>query len=694
MPTVNKQKQATYNLLIGEKSHANPFAPSSGGRLIQNFIPHRGGYLERKTAAEKFVNTSVAQEVWRIIPFRYQTHYGTDHSELLWVKDDGKIYRKEFGGETEIYPASETGGRVLTNPSEVAWVAANNKLFISDGDQSLVYIGQQNTGNAWFVLGMDAPHHAPDVIKLSTPATTRSLTTGRKYAVSWVHIVNGVRIHESSRSPVASPGSTTNQFYRIIQPQGAPSRATHWSIYASAIDGANSPGLFRRATVLIDKQYFDDNSPDYGETGAEFESSIRQPERNDKPPRSKMLVAHKARIFARNEDNKNEMWFSALGEVRGELNGAGEESFPGFKSDTISDIQNFFDTPDQTSEVSGAVSWSNNLWFFTKKEGYRLQGEGGLLDNLALRDFHPLPAFKVGCAGPHTICQTPFGIAWITPERKVVMFSGGGFATDMTAALIDIGYEKQLLFDRIPDDQLAKSQLIYFMPLNSLVFRFQDDTATNRLYLFSFDLRTKEQLGGWYNFNDVDATCIGTFFDVNKEFLLVGEADGDIRDIGQVIGNAVVAKTESLIGGVILGAASTVVANYPAATFRSNNTDFGYDGAKVVDEIRVAAHRQSNYDQAISATSVPTVAFWSDVLDPENPGSSTAVTMSSATKARNFRGHIGSTGGTYGEHLMVEVSYATGAPEGTADADDFLECHTSRINGLGLVWHPKEEKIA
>ena len=182
------------------------------------------------------------------------------------------------------------------------------------------------------------------------------------------------------------------------------------------------------------------------------------------------------------------------------------------------------------------------------------------------------------------------------------------------------------------------------------------------------------------------------YFDTNKEFLLVGENDGELRAIEQVSGNSVIGKAEALIGKIVIGA-STQITNYPAATYRTANSNLGYDGMKVAQKLVVAAHRQSVADNAVSATNVPTIAFWDDVLDPETPGASTAVTMSAVTKIRNFRGHLGAAGGTLCDRVMAEISYATGVPEGTADGNDFLECHTSRINGLGIVWSPKEEQM-
>src|SRR3990167_10881552 len=107
MGSVNKQKSATYNLLDRESGPINPMSPTSGGRQVRNFIPRKGGYLERKTAAQRFLSnnpTIVAEEIWRIIDFKYQDKAGGDHSEIIYIKDDGRIYTKRKGGEEEIYP--------------------------------------------------------------------------------------------------------------------------------------------------------------------------------------------------------------------------------------------------------------------------------------------------------------------------------------------------------------------------------------------------------------------------------------------------------------------------------------------------------------------------------------------------------------------------------------------------------------
>src|SRR3990167_11102778 len=133
MGSVNKQKSSTYNLLARESGPINPMSPTSGGRQVRNFIPRKGGYLERKTAAEFFLARAagndpaiVTEEIWHIIDFKYQDKAGGDHSELIYIKDDGRIYTKRKGGEEEIYPRytirplrftdGSGGGSSVTNP--------------------------------------------------------------------------------------------------------------------------------------------------------------------------------------------------------------------------------------------------------------------------------------------------------------------------------------------------------------------------------------------------------------------------------------------------------------------------------------------------------------------------------------------------------------------------------------------------
>src|SRR3990167_251057 len=82
MGSVQKQKASTYNLLARESSPINPMSPTSGGRQVRNFIPRKGGYLERKTAAQRFLSNDpaiVGEEIWHIIDFKYQDKAGGDH---------------------------------------------------------------------------------------------------------------------------------------------------------------------------------------------------------------------------------------------------------------------------------------------------------------------------------------------------------------------------------------------------------------------------------------------------------------------------------------------------------------------------------------------------------------------------------------------------------------------------------------
>src|SRR3989304_8528635 len=144
MGSVNKQKSSSYNLLAREAGPINPLSPTSGGRQVRNLIPRKGGYLERKTAAQRFLSnnpTIVAEEIWHIIDFKYQDKAGGDHSELIYIKDDGRIYTKRKGGEEEIYPRytirprvySTSGSGTATNPYNALDWNSTTKADIDSG---------------------------------------------------------------------------------------------------------------------------------------------------------------------------------------------------------------------------------------------------------------------------------------------------------------------------------------------------------------------------------------------------------------------------------------------------------------------------------------------------------------------------------------------------------------------------------
>ena len=131
----------------------------------------------------------------------------------------------------------------------------------------------------------------------------------------------------------------------------------------------------------------------------------KAPVRNDPPPKSTVGEVAKNRIFLRDDQNPENFWFSALGEVKGLSNGAPDESFPGKDSSSISDLVNNDFIPDR--EIR-AMKMHNNIGFlFSERRGFGLTGELSLLDNRSPRDMAKLEVFFRGVRGSRCYREYP-----------------------------------------------------------------------------------------------------------------------------------------------------------------------------------------------------------------------------------------------------------------------------------------------
>lgn len=669
----NQSKASFIAVAPATRLDLNPFAQAQGSaRIVRNFVPERGR-LARKAFSPKFTTlpSTASGRVWDVVNFRY-TRAGAAENRVLIFRSDGKVYLRQPSYDQEIFPAA-TGFSVLTKRPFVGQVS--NRLGFSDGISSYIYDGRDVQ-----VWGLTRSTTAPAV---SAVAGSLTAATGLKASITWVVLdETGARVHESSRSNVSAFQVLSAENLRVdITALSPPARATHWSAYVSELDGSE---IRRRvATTRITTLTVDVSA-------LPSATSPKEPIRNDPPPPTTVGEVAANRYIVRKESAPHEFWFSALGEVKGLLNGAADESFCGQHADTVSDVSNSDFVTDR--ELRAIREYENVRFLFTERRGFALIGELSLLDNVSPRSLVKLNQFSEGCVGPHGALATPYGLTWMSPGRRLWLWSGG-------QGLLDIGEPIQSALDTIPPNELGNIYMYWWdgngrQWLIVCLHCANGETGAslaNRCLIFDFSRPARRpdrdaDPGSWFEWTDITATCAGTYQDNDgHKTLLVGDTSGDVYQADVVCSPAHFARS-LILGQTYWG---STVQNNPAATLRTGLLIPNPDSWSVGQYIALVSGDQNAPGvPAVGTFSEPTLGSWIDVEDVGTPGTAITLTLDTALTSADKRAWLqpqsaGNTniGGALAKQFLFQADYAAGTnTTGNADGRE-----TARINTLYKV---------
>ena len=663
----DNQKQSTLGIIPGIKLEQNPFAQTQGTATILRNVINDSGRLMRKPFSPKWqAQASLASgRVWDMVTFKFYRS-SAPRTEFLRFQADGKVYKSTGGCEQEIFPGITSFGILVRKPLVRQ---LSNRLFFSDGVSSYVYDGR--TIQKW---GMAVPNVAPSTSAIGAGSLT--MATGLKAAVTAVVLDEaGNRVHESSRSPLADLQILAAEDLRIDKSSVTlDSRATHWSGYASELDGS---GILRRTnTTAIVTDTFD-------VTALPAATIPKAPTLNDAPPATTVGDVAENRIIMRDDSNPNKYWWTAMGEVQALSNGAPDESVPGHGSSSISPITNQDFVDDR--EIRAIVRHQNFTMLFTEARDYALVGTLSLIDNRAPRDLNKLKQFDLGTTGQEAALSLPFGVVWFTPGRKLVLWTSG-------TNLLDIGKPIQQALDTIPADELDKVSLHWWdgnerqwlmMVVHCADGETQDTTTlANRIFIYDFSLPVDERNpGSWFEWDDITATVIRTHqADDGSEVLLIGDTNGDIYQ-GDVVASPAHLSRSMILGKTYAGA--TVQSN-PACDIRTGLIMPGGDRWVVGQNISILTGDQDapGVPSAGSFTE-PTLSSWINPLDVGSPGTALTLSLGSAESSGDKDAWLlaetsGPSSGAYAKQFLFQASWAAGVDaSGEADGRE-----TARVNTL------------
>lgn len=658
------KKLETDELLIHDSTVQNPYAASPDAGTIENFIPTYGKLL-RATYAPPFEASSAASKVWNIIDFHFVRNNAREQ-QLLIFKANGKVYRRSACTELEVYPAF-TAFAAFSNKPAVVQIA--DRLHVSDGALYMIYDGWN-----WVQAGLTAPAAAP-----TTALVAGALTGNYKLAVSAVHILNGVRVHEGNRSPITGFLAPAAQNIRVTMPGDLPTRATHWSVYISEL--SNSDILRRSVTVPITS----------GTTDISTEPSPTAPTapiRNDSVQPSRVLAGWKNRLAMRSEVHPDQLWFTAFGEVKGLLNGACEECLPGRSDTSISDIVNSWTLPQEGEPVMAAI-WHDELLFaFSDRTGYFIKGEGTLLDNRSLRDFYPVQQFTFGAASPGSVCSTPFGLVVFTPENKLWLWNG-------KQEVFNIGLDIQSRLDAINPTEAADIQLSYWSS-GSSTWLFMP--LLDRIQIFDFSTTTEDSpLGIWFSIGTQGGlpqpTATGQY-NPGLPFMLSGHIDGSVHQIDAVSPQVNAQPTH-------VGLSFVLGETYVGATPQNSPTCLARSAAIAPEEttwsvghyVEIYQCGQNDTDTTGIRTSNPTVTIYYDRISPNNATGGVVLTLNTVPGSLERRGWLKPTAGasavgTLARRFQIEVGWPAGVD---TDGQARAQCVNNEVRKLSFAHQPRHE---
>ena len=664
-----QQKISAESIVPGIRLDINPFHQRMGtARILDNWIPEKTRLI-RKAYSPAFQTKAATAtgEVWCLVDFRYH-RAGAPESMFLTFRSDGKIYKRIAGGELEIFPGN-TGFAILN--SRPRPVVLSNRMFFADLSAAYVY-----DGRIFRTWGITAPASAPTVT-VDAGGSGITAASGLNGSFTWVVLDEaGNRVHESTRSPASAfTAALSNDELRIdITGISPPAGVTHWSGYMSELNGSN---VRRRVnTSLITTLTYDVSALPAG-------TAAREPKRNDPPDATPVMGQWKNRIAMRDETDKRRVWFTAFGEVKALNNGSPEESVPGRSSSSLSDIVNEFRFPDP--EVALIAEHANNLMVFTMQNGYGIVGTGGILDDLGTRGLSSQKVFAEGACGANAGISTPFGLAWMTPGRKINLWNG--------SVIYNIGDSLQTQLNTIPSTSLADAQFFWWdgngrkwlvVVCDCAAIDNLTGSTANRILIYDFDLQSDDQHPGeWFEWSDNGYTWVSDYFDGAERFLLGGTDTGEVYNL-DVICNPSHLDYSMILGRTYLGSA---IQDNPAATMRTGlvipNNDSNATG------LYLSVVRGNQHGPSRTVGSDPDVRCENNPINPDSQPS-IPMTVDDIKLSGEYLSWLspdlgGAKDGALGKQFQFELSYPAGASD-NGEGDGRLTVAVDSLYKVAFSW--------
>lgn len=309
-------------------------------------------------------------------------------------------------------------------------------------------------------------------------------------------------------------------------------------------------------------------------------------------------------------------------------------------TNTLSDLVNEVSFPDQSNRIRGLCSHGDALYMGSERQVFPLYGES--IDDFALSQ---ITAFNVGFFSRFGQKSTPYGLAFLSFDRKIFLYPSNGIPSgNSTEALLEFGLplRNKLRDSHLPGWNEIVTEFYYFGIRNWFVIGFPDGAGAFQTYVFDFNTK------GWFQLQR-GFTSLSVFeLDEGSLILVGGAEDGYVYVIDDQTGTYT--TTDAL----------------PESTWRSALIAFeSPDNLRVFNWLEIDVDNNDLIDDL-------TVTFWLDSVDVDDPGEGRTITMTKVgpTLWRGFP-----TGGTVCKRLLLEFKFASSVNAGV-------------IRGIKLVAYP------
>jgi hypothetical protein len=339
--------------------------------------------------------------------------------------------------------ADGTNQRILsTLETSTPHVFVQNSFncYSSNGKTSYRYVDNAGTLTR-YQWGIDAPASAPAV---ALSAGTLTLTWGRTYVYCFVSKYTdslGIeRVHVGPPSPISAHTGPTASGIVDLTDIGASTdpQVTHIWVFATVDSPLNTSATFFFMAELTN------GTTSYGD--ANLDTALDQtklaPFDNNPMPPSAILTTFQNRVWAA---NGSMLRYSGFSEI---TLGIPEESWP---------LDAFFNVPAGTRTITAMTTLQTGtvLAVLTPDTWFGYTGTDAAsfteIDRIA----------TPGCVGKFAIATTPFGVAWLSPSKRLFMWTGTGSVPEISSDVTN-SYPGTYGMEDLSDADLSTVQLQWF----------------------------------------------------------------------------------------------------------------------------------------------------------------------------------------------------------------------------------------
>jgi hypothetical protein len=435
------------------------------------------------------------------------------------------------GSEIIAMNADGTNQRVMAtaeNTTPHSFVQNAFVAYSSNGTNAYRYVDKNGTLTR-YTWGISAPVVTPAI---AISAGTLTLTWGRQYVYCYVSKYTdslGIeRVHVGPPSPISAHSGLFSSGVVDITDIGAstdPQVGFIW-LFATVDSPVNTSATFFFMSELAN------GTTSYGDANLDtaLDETKQAPFDNNPAPPSGILTTFQNRVVA---VAQNQIRLSGFSEI---VLGIPEESWP---------LDLFFNIPAGTRTATAAITLGNgaNLGVLTQDAWYGYTGTDA--SSFTEQDRIATP----GCVGKFAICTTPFGVAWLSPSKRLFMWAGSGTPTEISSDIASSFPGTYGMADLSTKD-LATVQLQWYsfgvLHFLAAFARTSDapDSGLNLVQIWSIPVKGSQssgeytgssqffnQIGGLYQTDKLPSTSFTATGIVKVEdtpYIYVGDALGNI----------------------------------------------------------------------------------------------------------------------------------------------------------------------